>query len=402
MSNESRWMVVSQGGVDPIGPFPTSVIERLIKSEKLSKESYCWKAGWKEWQSLRTCDVFQPLIDFVASVWKVQNCSDEMTTNELIHRFITLNTIDGFTLVQKQSNHNDDDTWVEFNTILQLKESIQEIQQQNEIEKRIKKQKKETFNETSSLNLLSNEENGQSYVYDAETCRWMTPVEKIQDELNILQENKESATNNKKQHHYDPIKKEKKRKKSEKWVTPKVNHWIYLTGLPSGVTSSEIATFCAKCGLIEENPKSGDPRIKLYRDEEGEAKGDASVCFAHEASVGLAIQLLDTSLFLNTSNVVNVSIAEFKQKGTTFIKRNRIKLDQKDKIRKRQQQQSLGWNEGEDVKAMKIMVLKNMFTSKDITNGGETFTDELKKDVFEECSSFGPVEKVRNIYNYNV
>ena len=58
MSKESKWMVVSKGGVDPIGPFPTSVIERLIKSEKLSKESYCWKEGWKEWQSLRTCDVF--------------------------------------------------------------------------------------------------------------------------------------------------------------------------------------------------------------------------------------------------------------------------------------------------------------------------------------------------------
>ena len=68
-----------------------------------------------------------------------------------------------------------------------MKEWIQEIQKQHEIEKRITKQKKETFNETSTssfINRLSNEEN----------CRWMTPVEKIQDDLNILQENKESST----------------------------------------------------------------------------------------------------------------------------------------------------------------------------------------------------------------
>ena len=187
-------------------------------------------------------------------------------------------------------------------------------------------------------------------------------------------------------------KKGKKRKKGGKWVTPKVNHWIYITGLPSTVTCREIATFCGKCGLIEENAKSCDPRIKLYQDKSGKIKGDASVCFVKEISVGLAIQLLDQSLFLNTNSMIHVSVAEFKQKGETFIERKRIKRDQRDKIRKKQQQQSLGWNDGQV--GMEIMVLKNMFTTQEATTEGESFAEELKKDVFEECSTFGPVEKV--------
>ncbi len=34
------------------------------------------------------------------------------------------------------------------------------------------------------------------------------------------------------------------------------------------------------------------PRVKIYRDENGQPKGDASICYAKNASVGLALQVI--------------------------------------------------------------------------------------------------------------
>jgi HIV Tat-specific factor 1 len=54
----------------------------------------------------------------------------------------------------------------------------------------------------------------------------------------------------------------------------------------------------------------GEPKIKIYRDEEGQAKGDALVTYYRPESVSLAIQLLDgTELRLGSGKLINVEEA---------------------------------------------------------------------------------------------
>ena len=60
-----------------------------------------------------------------------------------------------------------------------------------------------------------------------------------------------------------------------------------------------------KAGLLQMEIEDGAagaplreiPKIRIYRDADGKAKGDASICYLREASVELAVQLLDGANF---------------------------------------------------------------------------------------------------------
>ncbi len=68
---------------------------------------------------------------------------------------------------------------------------------------------------------------------------------------------------------------------------------IYVTVLPKYVTVDELNAAFSKCGLIQEDAQVGGPRIKIYRNEQGEIKGDALIIYFREESVLLAEQMLD-------------------------------------------------------------------------------------------------------------
>ena len=64
---------------------------------------------------------------------------------------------------------------------------------------------------------------------------------------------------------------------------------------------------------------------------------------------------------------MRVSEAVFQQKGSKYVKQKRIKIDQKAKIRKMEQQQALSWNDvKDDSSAMRIVVLLHMFQPQDL------------------------------------
>ena len=52
------------------------------------------------------------------------------------------------------------------------------------------------------------------------------------------------------------------------------NTAIYVSGLPLDITMDELPEFFNKCGLIARDEKGKD-RIKLYKDSNGQPKGDA-------------------------------------------------------------------------------------------------------------------------------
>jgi HIV Tat-specific factor 1 len=53
----------------------------------------------------------------------------------------------------------------------------------------------------------------------------------------------------------------------------------------------------SKCGVIAEEIDRGKPRIKLYKNDKGQPKGDALVVYFRPESVKLAVQMLDDSDF---------------------------------------------------------------------------------------------------------
>ena len=86
---------------------------------------------------------------------------------------------------------------------------------------------------------------------------------------------------------------------------------MYFDGAPADVEIDEIKDFFSMCGVIQTDPETKGPRIKLYRDQDGNLKvlifynicggvifsqGDGSVCFLRHLSVDQAVTLRHESL----------------------------------------------------------------------------------------------------------
>jgi HIV Tat-specific factor 1 len=155
----------------------------------------------------------------------------------------------------------------------------------------------------------------------------------------------------------------------------------------------------SKYGIISEDINTGQPRIKLYKDSEGNLKGDGLVTFLKPESVELCINLLDEADFrIGENSKIRVQKAEFKEKEKTNDHNNNKNQDKR-KIQQKiiKQQKKLDWFDettGKRAeKSKKVMILKNMFTVEEIEEDPSLILD-LKEDVRTECENFGEVTNV--------
>ncbi|KAI9142042.1 hypothetical protein BKA69DRAFT_1016884, partial [Paraphysoderma sedebokerense] len=177
----------------------------------------------------------------------------------------------------------------------------------------------------------------------------------------------------------------------------KVNSSVYVTGLPHDVTAEELKEVFSKYGIIMEDLVTGQPKIKIYMDPETNLpKGDALVTYFKEESVGLALQLLDDTLFRpDESNRIRLQQAEFKEKEKAKDEMKRV--DKKILKKKREKlERKLNWFEPtgqSNSRFDKIVILKHMFTLEELDKDPAALLD-IKEDVRGECEKFGEVTNV--------
>lgn len=180
---------------------------------------------------------------------------------------------------------------------------------------------------------------------------------------------------------------------------------VYVAGIPPDVTVEEMQATFSKCGVIMEDLETGEPKIKIYRDENGLSKGDALVSYFKEESVPLAIDLLDESELRpgQASTKMSVQKAVFKEKEQPAVEKKKT-MSGKVKAKKKMQQlqRKFDWVEEEGGKKQekfsKIVILKNMYTQEEL-DADPTLLLELKDDVREECEKLG---EVTNVILYDV
>jgi HIV Tat-specific factor 1 len=93
------------------------------------------------------------------------------------------------------------------------------------------------------------------------------------------------------------------------------NTAVYVSHLPLDATIDEIAERFGKFGVIMEDD-SGEPKIKMYADDNGNFMGHALVVYFMEDSVTLAINLLDEAELRlgDPSSIMHVKKGEFGHK----------------------------------------------------------------------------------------
>jgi RNA recognition motif-containing protein len=168
---------------------------------------------------------------------------------------------------------------------------------------------------------------------------------------------------------------------------------VYVSGLPLDITINEFTELMTKCGLIMENDE-GEPKIKLYRDFNGDVKGDGLCCYLKVESVQLAIQLLDDTEL--RGHKISVNKAKFEMKGeyNPLLKK---KKQRKKKQKFNKQEKLLDWKEKKVTiakpKHKKVVIFKHVFDPKEFDDDPGLIVD-IKNDMMEECSKLGEVKKI--------
>ena len=202
----------------------------------------------------------------------------------------------------------------------------------------------------------------------------------------------------------------KKRKRNKpKFSAKNAKCWIYVTGLPKDTNEEEVAAYFSKCGVIDLDPETQKPKVKLYRHKadqpEGRTvKGDASICYARAESVDLALQILDENLFRDGA-ILSVQRAKFEKNAEYDESKSkngkRVISEAKRKVARLAALQAVGWDEGENgriaggLKGLRIIVLMNMFDPNEfIDDENDEKLKALEQSVHAECEEMGTVEKI--------
>eukprot|EP00041_Stephanoeca_diplocostata_P040067 m.1638569 g.1638569 ORF g.1638569 m.1638569 type:complete len:403 (+) comp28776_c0_seq1:134-1342(+) len=203
-------------------------------------------------------------------------------------------------------------------------------------------------------------------------------------------------------------KKSKKKKDGDKQeegffkMDDKKNTFVYVQGLPTEDFDLEkFSAFMSKCGIIALDTE-GQPRVKLYTNEDGSLKGDGRCCYLKVESVNLALTLLDQDE-ITPGHVVTVKRAEFNAKANYDPS---SKPDKKQKQKKKnkgkdpralQEKRLLTWHDDtvKEVrkKATGVVVIKHMFEPKEFDDE-PMYLNDIRDDLQSECSKFGVVKKI--------
>ncbi|KAJ8266940.1 hypothetical protein GJAV_G00136410 [Gymnothorax javanicus] len=191
-------------------------------------------------------------------------------------------------------------------------------------------------------------------------------------------------------------KKGEKRKAEPGWfdVDKDKNTNVYVSGLPPDITPDEFVQLMSKCGIVMRDPITEEFKVKLYKDNQGNLKGDGLCCYLKKESVALAERLLDESEVRGYQ--LHVEAARFELKGEYDAKKKKKKSKEYRK-KMQQQQKQLDWRPEKKGEVRKrherVLIIRNMFHPSDFEED-PLVLNEIRDDLRIECEKFGQVKKV--------
>lgn len=195
----------------------------------------------------------------------------------------------------------------------------------------------------------------------------------------------------------DSKRKGEKRKAESGWfhVEEDRNTNVYVSGLPPDITVDEFIQLMSKFGIIMRDPQTEEFKVKLYKDDQGNLKGDGLCCYLKKESVELALKLLDEDEIRGYK--LHVEVAKFQLKGEYDASKKKKKCkDYKKKLSLQQKQ--LDWRPERRagpnrLRHERVVILKNMFHPMDFEDD-PLVLNEIREDLRVECSKFGQIRKL--------
>ncbi|XP_059993859.1 HIV Tat-specific factor 1 isoform X1 [Lagenorhynchus albirostris] len=195
----------------------------------------------------------------------------------------------------------------------------------------------------------------------------------------------------------DTKKRGEKRKGESGWfhVEEGRNTNVYVSGLPPDITVDEFIQLMSKFGIIMRDPQTEEFKVKLYKDNQGNLKGDGLCCYLKRESVDLALKLLDDDEIRGYK--LHVEVAKFQLKGEYDASKKKKKCkDYKKKLS--MQQKQLDWRPEKRagpsrLRHERVVIIRNMFHPIDFEDD-PLVLNEIREDLRVECSKFGQVRRL--------
>ncbi|XP_018006860.1 HIV Tat-specific factor 1 homolog [Hyalella azteca] len=235
-----------------------------------------------------------------------------------------------------------------------------------------------------------------SYGFNPDGSKNENPVKYDDDEEDDMQEIAKETLKKKKEEE-----KKKSDKKPAGWFEADDAHntKVYVSQLPTDMTEQQFVDLMQKCGLVLKDPETGDYKVKLYKDEKGNFKGDALCTYIKVESVLLALQIIDGScLGPRGAHRVKVERAKFQMKGdyNAALKPKKKKKKLIEKLQKKQEK-LFAWTpeplRGQRGKHENVVVLRNAFAPSEFVDHAEKILSHTES-LRAQCTSFGSVKKL--------
>ena len=104
-----------------------------------------------------------------------------------------------------------------------------------------------------------------------------TPVTKVAEDEEKVQKTPETAAASAIQDNEESSSRKRKAPAlPPKWfdIPAEQNTKVYVSDLPNDITEEEFGELMSKCGLVMKDLKNGKLKLKLYRNSDGQLKGD--------------------------------------------------------------------------------------------------------------------------------
>lgn len=419
MSQQREWFYLDAAGQSK-GPLTAETLTRMLaKGVGVEPSSLVWREGMEGWLPMSDVEPFKAHVSLLLTQWFFVDADGQQQgpclTRMLLHKFGE-GTIDGMTLVYASSVGE----WRPLHEVDMLRESLLRLRAEEEEKEAADRRAREidsmqqvfvvdeeglqrlverrdapsTSKTTEKKAFVAND--GVRYAWDEEEQAWVEDDNESEDD-DLQEEEEESDEDQGRSDAPSKLKgssegaepssgkaegvtadQRKKRKRKQRRPRKNQANWVYITGLPYDVTIEEVKAHFSKVGLIAISATDQLPKIKLYYDEAGDAKGDCSLCYVAEESVKMAIDILSGG-YIRPSHQVTVTRADFSQSQHEDSRRHASADPQRKKKISHQQvkvaksaiDQALSWNEEDDAGASKfsflrIVVLENMFAPQDL------------------------------------
>ena len=129
---------------------------------------------------------------------------------------------------------------------------------------------------------LFTDENDKQWMWDFNKSTW----------FEYLEDSDTIDSNKKRKNPLESKGEPPKKKQNTRKDAPKPSS-VYVENLPSDCTLEELVTFFSRAGIIKRDEFTGEYKVKMYNDEDGQFKGDALITYFQPDSVPLALTVLD-------------------------------------------------------------------------------------------------------------